>query len=929
METVKSSKCQFEQQPDNSVQTAANNINKVRREELDFVIEKLESQRFDEDLSEDQGIGLSGSTSPTDESSSSEDLNSGDDDLFEPLDIISHHLLDFIEELVDQLIMALDLRKKIDNKDNNKLEDGNKSEYSDDDNTALDLTQATRKSVLGPPPPLTPLFPPGPSDALKSLSAQEREMLRQSYYRLVRFLRLDSPNLRQFTEEYRTMALKRLQSFLFMYLIEVKRKSPAGLNMFQDSFGSDSAIRNFFRVFLGKSEQLTRTSSSSPGASSVLRPARFATMPDDGPPQILCRGPLGHERQTRNAGLSNAPYPLRRADSGHHPYASGSTSSHGHRGMHFSHQSAHPYSLHQQNYSHPPVQMSYSNPSAYQPLPPQQANAQQQSYRGHADNNFTRDPLPSLFEDQRVDVQDVIHLVCQLFPISDAVKGLGPMDFEELYGQPFSQPASPLSDKTGPPSSLGCQTPQYASSVGSPASPWQTRSFVEGSLGASPHYSSSSPNSPFVMSPPLSSANSSPGPSSPLPRSVEKQMVRMTLVPSQPPPLIPLDKSIPSTSSWQPKVIAPKQQPSSSVVIALKQQQQQQPVSPAVVASKQQQQPQQQQPASPAAIAVTKQPSAALSPPPAPPQAAPEKRFPSAHEEMATSLNPQIKEQSMRQVVKSTMEALSVADQDGDTPLMVACANPAYKIEDLYALLERLKSHPQPAKVFCAMNNRRETALYLAASERRPLVAGYLAETMSALRIPLNQTYEKGNTVIHYLAMWGDEFYEVLRYLVRVRTPDNKLAFDLNARNHTGRSALHETVMLYHPNDPIGEGFTKNIQLLLEHGADAGLSDITSGKTPVHIAVEKRDPFLLELLLSKCPGSANAPMYNDNRPLHSAATLSEVTDMQQLELVNILLKYGADKALRNKANKLPIELVQQDRDRVKAVLQARARQNYS
>ena len=122
--------------------------------------------------------------------------------------------------------------------------------------------------------------------------------------------------------------------------------------------------------------------------------------------------------------------------------------------------------------------------------------------------------------------------------------------------------------------------------------------------------------------------------------------------------------------------------------------------------------------------------------------------------------------------------------------------------------------------------------------------------------------------------------------------------------------------MLYIPNDSVGEGYIKNIQLLLEHGADAGLSDITSGKTPVHIAVEKRDPFLLELLLSKCPGSANAPMYNDNRPLHSAATLTDVTDVQQLELVNILLKYGADKALRNKANKLPIELVQQDRDQV-------------
>ena len=40
----------------------------------------------------------------------------------------------------------------------------------------------------------------------------------------------------------------------------------------------------------------------------------------------------------------------------------------------------------------------------------------------------------------------------------------------------------------------------------------------------------------------------------------------------------------------------------------------------------------------------------------------------------------------------------------------------------------------------------------------------------------------------------------------------------------TGRSALHETVMLYQANDPISEGFIKNIQLLLEHGADAGLS---------------------------------------------------------------------------------------------------------
>ena len=71
------------------------------------------------------------------------------------------------------------------------------------------------------------------------------------------------------------------------------------------------------------------------------------------------------------------------------------------------------------------------------------------------------------------------------------------------------------------------------------------------------------------------------------------------------------------------------------------------------------------------------------------------------------------------------------------------------------------------------------------------------------------------------------------------------------------------------------------------------------------------------MLLTSCPSAANSSMYNDNRPLHSAATLSGVTEQQQLEMVNILLEFGADKACRNKANKLPVELVQQGREKVR------------
>lgn len=131
---------------------------------------------------------------------------------------------------------------------------------------------------------------------------------------------------------------------------------------------------------------------------------------------------------------------------------------------------------------------------------------------------------------------------------------------------------------------------------------------------------------------------------------------------------------------------------------------------------------------------------------------------------------------------------------------------------------------------------------------------------MSGLRIPLNQTYQnKSNTLIHEISSWG--YVQVLQYLVRVRTADGtRPAFDLNASNRegpffcslsvyhaqismelgpnlalfwllcvtghvkTGRSALHDAVAHYQEGDPFSSDHIKVIQLLLDHGADAGLS---------------------------------------------------------------------------------------------------------
>lgn len=218
-----------------------------------------------------------------------------------------------------------------------------------------------------------------------------------------------------------------------------------------------------------------------------------------------------------------------------------------------------------------------------------------------------------------INVESVISLVCKLFPNGD-VRGLGPNDYDELYGPLQEHPSSPADYNLMTPSPSGsCRTSQHSGSIpGSPASPWQTATHYGNSLTSPLHYSSSS-NSPYsnVMSPPLSSAYSSPAPASPLPRSVENQMTRMSLglVPSQPPPLIPLVNSALSPKQQQPVVIAPK------------------PVKQSAL----------------------------------PQSVLPPTTFRTAHEEMAASLNPVIKEHSMRQVVKSTIEALTVADHDGDT----------------------------------------------------------------------------------------------------------------------------------------------------------------------------------------------------------------------------------------------------------------------
>ncbi|XP_065565683.1 uncharacterized protein LOC136030556 isoform X2 [Artemia franciscana] len=304
----------------------------------------------------------------------------------------------------------------------------------------------------------------------------------------------------------------------------------------------------------------------------------------------------------------------------------------------------------------------------------------------------------------------------------------------------------------------------------------------------------------------------------------------------------------------------------------------------------------------------------------------------SAREEILAMLDPTKKEEFVKHVAKLPEKDLLQIDDDGDTQLMILVSSEEqFNYAQLYALVERLKHYPQ---LFLVRNKQGLTALFMAMWRNRPIVAGYLAETMAELSLDLGVTFKKGNTLFHYIATVGDDMTTILAYLARIKKPNGKQAVNFNVHNHNGRTVIHEAIMRH--GTPMSEengnrksiSCLKIIEIMCAYGADPGEGDRTSCKGAIHAALEKRDLKLLELLLSASPASANAKMYNNNTPLHYAATLPNIKEDEQFNIIRLLLEKGADKTIRNSQKKLPIELVCQEHQKVKMLLQARAKKQF-
>jgi tankyrase len=106
------------------------------------------------------------------------------------------------------------------------------------------------------------------------------------------------------------------------------------------------------------------------------------------------------------------------------------------------------------------------------------------------------------------------------------------------------------------------------------------------------------------------------------------------------------------------------------------------------------------------------------------------------------------------------------------------------------------------------------------------------------------------------------------------------------------------------------------IEALLAAGADLQETD-KNGVTPLHCAVRFRGPTAVETLLSHGAVVNQVCRRSGSTALHRAVTSSGAPstagkDAEARHIIEILLRYGADPAIKNKLGKRPVDYVKDE-----------------
>uniref|UniRef100_A0A3B4B8K2 Uncharacterized protein n=1 Tax=Periophthalmus magnuspinnatus TaxID=409849 RepID=A0A3B4B8K2_9GOBI len=221
---------------------------------------------------------------------------------------------------------------------------------------------------------------------------------------------------------------------------------------------------------------------------------------------------------------------------------------------------------------------------------------------------------------------------------------------------------------------------------------------------------------------------------------------------------------------------------------------------------------------------------------------------------------------------------LTTITEDGDTMLHLAIIhedeNIAQQLIDIF-----------PKEVLDIQNDLYQSPLHLAVYLDQPEVVRSLVESGASLDLQDRD----GNTALHVACQHGQT--QCVSHMTRDLST-TKLAPVLETHNWRGLACLHLAALF---------GQHEVFKLLRKKGAELNIQDGTSGKTPLHFAVELHDVALVTLLLS-WGVNVDAAMFNGCTPLHLAV------GRQDAHIANLLCQSGADKMLRNMEDETPLDL---------------------
>ncbi|KAK9411897.1 NF-kappa-B inhibitor epsilon [Crotalus adamanteus] len=158
-----------------------------------------------------------------------------------------------------------------------------------------------------------------------------------------------------------------------------------------------------------------------------------------------------------------------------------------------------------------------------------------------------------------------------------------------------------------------------------------------------------------------------------------------------------------------------------------------------------------------------------------------------------------------------------------------------------------------------------------------------------------------GNTALHLAC--EQQSLECVELLLPLKKPvsdmqTRKSLQDLQLQNWQGLSCLHISTL---------KGNLHLMALLVQNGADINVQDGTSGKTPLHLAVENHDEMAVRQLL-RLGAQVDSQMYNGCTPLHLAVGRNDAA------IAAILCHSGADTLLRNMENETAQDLADGNND---------------